>query len=331
MTRKAFFALAASALAIGLTPISSASAEETLRAISFLPKQINYSQSFAKFVEAFNVEAKGVVKIDFIGGPEVTPGAQQGQALKNGLVDIIFCPPGLYLNLMPEGEVISGSNKSPLELRKDGAYDLLDKIMRKRMGATFLAHVAGGNHFYIWLKDEPKRMADGGFDFKGLKIRTAPLWKEFFTSLGMTTIILPPPDVYTALERGTVDGTGWPVIGLRDFKWDKFVHYRVEPGFMQPDIVLAANLKKFDSLSKKAQELLRTASIKYEKDSYEEFQAIEKNDKEAMKAEGMKVAEVTGAGLKKFLELAYAAPWKRMKDRGIPDYDALRAKFFDSK
>ena len=32
---------------------------------------------------------------------------QQGQALKNGLIDMIFCPPGLYLNLMPEGAIVS--------------------------------------------------------------------------------------------------------------------------------------------------------------------------------------------------------------------------------
>ena len=41
----------------------------------------------------------------------------------------------------------------------------------------------------------------------------------------------------------------------------------------------------------------------------------------------MKVVELTGAARKKFLDLAYAAPWKRMKEKGIPDYDALRAKF----
>ncbi|MGE5148458.1 MAG: C4-dicarboxylate ABC transporter substrate-binding protein, partial [Candidatus Eiseniibacteriota bacterium] len=148
INRKAFFALAASALAIGLMPISQASAEEvTLKAISFVPKQLNYAQSFAKFVDEFNKQGKGVLQINFLGGPEVTPSNQQGLALKNGLVDIIFCPPGLYLNLLPEGEAISGSNKSPIALRKDGAYDLLDKAMRKRMNATFLAHVAGGNKF----------------------------------------------------------------------------------------------------------------------------------------------------------------------------------------
>jgi TRAP-type C4-dicarboxylate transport system substrate-binding protein len=326
--RKAFLALAASALAVGLVPLSSASAEEvTLKAISFLPKQINYSQSFAKFVEAFNKEAKGVVQINFIGGPEVTPAGQQGQALKNGLVDMILCPPGLYLNLMPEGEVISGSNKTPLQLRKDGAYDVLDTVMQKRLNAKFLAHVAGGNNFHLWTKAEPKRSADGGVDFKGMKIRTAPLWKEFFDALQITTIVLPPPDVYTALERGTVEGTGWPVIGVRDFKWDKFVKYRIEPGYFQTDVVLAANLAKFNSLSKQAQGMLKKAAVKYEADSYAEFQEIEKADKAAMKAEGMKVVELTGAGRKTFIEKAYAAPWKRMKDKGIPDYDALRAKF----
>ncbi|HEX7007638.1 MAG TPA: TRAP transporter substrate-binding protein DctP [Alphaproteobacteria bacterium] len=332
LKRKAFLALAASALALCLAPISSTSAEEvTLKAISFVPKQLNYAQSFAKWVDEFNKQAKGVLQINFIGGPEVTPSNQQGQALKNGLIDMIFCPPGLYLNLMPEGEAISGSNKTPLELRKDGAYDLLDKIMRKRLNATLIAHVAGGNKFYIWLKDEPKRLPDGSIDFSGIKLRTSPLWKEFFTAIGATTIIIPNTEVYTALERGTVDGTGWPVIGLRDYKWDKFVRYRVEPGFMQPDILISVNLPKFNSLSKQAQDMLTTAGVKYEAASYAEFQAIEKADKEAMQKEGMKVVELTGAARDKYLQHAYAAPWARMKERNIPEYDELRAKFFDSK
>lgn len=329
--RKAFFALAASALALCLAPMASVSAEEaTLKAISFLPKQINYAQSFAKWIDAFNAEAKGVVKINFVGGPEVTPSNQQGQAVKNGLIDMIFCPPGLYLNLLPEGEVISGSNKTPLELRKDGAYDLLDSIMRKKLNATLIAHVAGGNNFYIWLKDEPKRTSDGGIDFKGVKLRTSPLWKEFFTAIGSTTIIIPNTEVYTALERGTVDGTGWPVIGVRDYKWDKFLRYRVEPGFMQPDILVAVNLSKFNSLSKQAQDMLKKAGVKYEADSYAEFQAIEKADREAMAKDGLKAVELTGAAKEDYLKKAYAAPWARMKERGIPEYDQLRAKFFKS-
>jgi TRAP-type C4-dicarboxylate transport system substrate-binding protein len=330
--RKAFLALAASALAVGLVPMSSASAEEvTLKAISFVPKQLNYAQSFVKWIDDFNKQAKGVVQINFVGGPEVTPSNQQGQALKNGLIDMIFCPPGLFLNLMPEGEVISGSNKTPLQLRTDGAYDLLDSIMRKKLNATLLAHVAGGNQFYIWLKNEPKRLADGSIDFKGVKVRTSPLWKDFFTALDMTVIVIPNTEVYTALERGTVDGTGWPVIGLRDYKWDKFVRYRVEPGFMQPDIVVAVNLPKFNSLSKPAQDMLKKAGVKYEADSFTEFQAIEKADKETMQKEGMKTVDLTGAARQKFLDLAYAAPWARMKERNIPEYDQLRAKFFDSK
>ena len=332
INRKAFLALAASALAIGLAPMSPASAEEvTLKAISFVPKQLNYAQSFVKWIDDFNKQAKGVVQINFVGGPEVTPSNQQGQALKNGLIDMIFCPPGLDLNLLPEGEVISGSNKTPVQLRKDGAYDLLDSIMRKKLNATFLAHVAGGNKFYIWLKDQPKRTADGGVEFKGIKLRTSPLWKDFFTAIGATTIIITNTEVYTALERGTVDGTGWPVIGLRDYKWDKFVRYRVEPGFMQPDIVLAVNLAKVNALPKQGQDMLKKAGVKYEADSFAEFQAIEKADKEAMQKEGMKVVELTGAARQKYLEQAYAAPWARMKERNIPEYDQLRAKFFDSK
>jgi hypothetical protein len=37
--------------------------------------------------------------------------------------------------------------------------------------------------------------------------------------------------VYTALERGVIDGYGWPIHALFDLNWQEKTKFRVDPGF----------------------------------------------------------------------------------------------------
>ena len=68
-------------------------------------------------------------------------------------------------------------------------------------------------------------------DLTGFKIRITPVYRDFFTALGATVVQTAPGEVYTALERGVVDGYGWPIGGIFDFGWHEKTKYRVDPGF----------------------------------------------------------------------------------------------------
>ncbi len=50
-----------------------------------------------------------------------------------------------------------------------------------------------------------------------------------------------PGEVYTALERGVVDGYGWPVLGIFDFGLEKVTKFRLDPGFYSVDVNLMVN------------------------------------------------------------------------------------------
>ncbi len=320
---------AAAALAL---PAVAAAQQATLKVVSFVPKTVGYSLTFQKlFVEKVNGDAQSPIKIDFAGGPEVTPPAQLGNAVKSGVIDMQLGPPGLWLNLVPEGDAVFGGNLKPAEVRANGGMDLLNKVFAKKLNATILAHAAGGFGFHIYLTKEPKLTADGNLDLKGLKIRVAPAWRDFVTGLGGTSIVIPAPEVYTALERGTVDGTGWPINGLRDFGWNKFVKYRVDPQFMQTDVMLIVNNDKLNGLTPAQKAYLLKAGLEYEKSSFEAENAVTKAEDAKLKADGMKVIELKGDGRKKYLASAYDIPWKRLKERDATNYDALRAKFYKAE
>jgi TRAP-type mannitol/chloroaromatic compound transport system substrate-binding protein len=64
--------------------------------------------------------------------------------------------------------------------------------------------MAGNSSFQMggWLKKEIQGLGD----LKGLKIRSAGLGGELFQRLGAVTVSLGVPDIYPALQSGTIDG-----------------------------------------------------------------------------------------------------------------------------
>jgi TRAP-type C4-dicarboxylate transport system substrate-binding protein len=187
----------------------------------------------------------------------------------------------------------------------------------------------GGIKFHVYLRDKPKMKADGSVDLNGLKLRGAPIYREFFTDyLGVTYVQIQVPEVYTALERGTVDGLGWTSIGLMDLSWDKQLKYRIDPGFFQTDLGVLVNLAAWNQLTQPAKDLLTKVAIEHEKSSYEALEAKRVEEEAELKKRGMEFVALPEAEAKKFLQAAYDVPWQRLKKRDATHYDALRAKFF---
>ena len=57
---------------------------------------------------------------------------------------------------------------------------------------------------------------------QGLKLRTAGAWLDMAKDLGAAPVTMPGGEVYTALERGTIDATEWGTL------WEN-----ISPGFHQ--------------------------------------------------------------------------------------------------
>jgi TRAP-type C4-dicarboxylate transport system substrate-binding protein len=329
MKRRSILAGASIALAGALAVSLPAAAQEvTLRALATWPTQMSYVQSFLKYVAKVNAAGKGVIQINHIGGPEVTPQPQQGLALKNGVFDLHYGPGGIYQNLVPEGDAIFGGNVSPMQARANGGLALLDEIWQKKLNAKLLAQFDAGARFHLFFREAPKRAADGSIDLKGLRIRSSPAWREFIISLGGNPVIMTPSDTYGALERGVVEGTGWTIQGLMDIGWDKFLKYQLNPGFMTTDIVVVVNLDKWKTLSAKAQQILTDVAIQHEKESYDATLELTKREQAELQKRGIQIVTLDGKASKDFLAAAYKVPWDRLKSRDAAYFDRLREKFY---
>src|SRR2546422_11081485 len=77
-----------------------------------------------------------------------------------------------------------------------------------------------------------------------MKIRITPVYREFFQSMNAQVMTTAPGEVYTALERGVIDGYGWPIHALFDLNWQEKTKFRVDPGFYNAEVSLAWTLAR---------------------------------------------------------------------------------------
>jgi TRAP-type C4-dicarboxylate transport system substrate-binding protein len=219
-----------------------------------------------------------------------------------------------------------------MEKRANGGIDLLNQIHQDKLNAYYLGHPDGGTQFHIYMTKEPEIQADGLPDMAGVKLRGNPIYREFFTNtLGATYVPVNVPEVYTALERGTVDGLGWPSVGVMDLSWDKFLKYRIDPGFFQTDLSILVNLDAWQALPEEARQILQQVAIDYERESYEVAQETRMAEDAEMRERGMEVIELAPEAAAAYLAAAYDEAWSRLKSRDAAHYEALREKFYKAE
>jgi TRAP-type transport system periplasmic protein len=316
----------ASALLIGVATLLTqpgAQAQDKLTAVHAFPANWVYSKSFLEFVKKANDAGKGTFEITVRGGPEAMGMFEQPNAVRDGVVDMVYTPCAFYAATVPECDAVSASSIDGPVARKNGAYDALKQAHLRRMGVYYLGWMDSGIRFHLWSSKPPKLDAQGNLDVKGVKMRGNPIYNAFLTNyLGTQVINLPSTDLYTALERGTVDFTGWTEIGLMDANWDKFLKYRVDPKFFSTDLGVIINIKKWNSLSAKSREILERVAIEHEAGSVKTLTALRDREFIELEKRGMKVVALSPDAQKKFVDGARTASFTRMKERMDKSGDA---------
>ncbi len=306
-----------------LAAASTASAQEvTLRAVSAFAEKTTASRGFELFIERVNREGKGILQINYIGGPKAMPPFEVGNALKSGVVEVANATGAFYTNVMPEADSWKLTERPMSELRKNGGYDYMAHLYAEKMNAIFLARHVDGNPFHLYL-NKPITAPD----LTGLKLRITPVYRDFFQVLGATVVQTAPGEVYTALERGVVDGYGWPITGIFDLGWHEKTKYRVDPGFYSAEVSILVNKTKWDSLTDAQRDILRQAGARAEDDAAAYFAAENAKDIKRQADAGIQVIKFEGAVAKTYLDKAYEAGWAGII-RQSPEHGPKLKAFF---
>ena len=295
-------ALAAFAAAL-LAPAAAVAQEVTLKMVSAFPESSIYVVRLQKWIEKVNAEGKGTLQINFIGGPKAIPTFQVGNAVKTGVVDMALSTGAFYTNLMPEADFLKLGQVPVAEQRKNGAFELINEIWQKKANIYYLGRPIEHEPFHLYLNkkiDKP--------DLTGLKIRITPVYREFFQALGANVVTTPPGEVYTALERGVVDGYGWPIGGIFDFNWQEKTKYRVDPGFYMAEVSVLVNLDTWKKLSPRQREYLQKQMLASEADN-DFWKRNNEAETRRQAAAGIQTITFDPATSKQYLDKAYEVGW----------------------
>ena len=285
-----------------------------LKGVCFVPKNHPIAAMIPMWIERVNAELKDVIKINFVGGPEVIPAFDQAEALRKGMIQVGFLPAAYYGGLLPEADAISLSKYDfKKEREKGGIFEYLverHKTINMMLLGTWIC-----DSFYLRVKKPVKGLED----LKGLKMRTAAKYDKMMLKLGMVPVTIQFGEVYTALQRGVVEGFGWSVLGPREVGWLEHCKYLIDiPFYARQNTLILMNLDVWNKLSKKDQDKVIDISIKFEPDMKAYFdKKIEEEFKEYDKM-GIIRIKFSPEDKKKFLDTSITAHWEDLEKK-IPD------------
>lgn len=310
MARKCWVSGVLVATALGF---ASAHAQESMRAVSFLPKNHPVMAQANVWVGTINEALPGKLKINYVGGPEVIGRFQQLNAVRTGVVDITLSVTADLQDELPEVSAFTLSRIGAAEERKSGFYDMMVKSIEK-MNSRYIGRVQYGA-FYLWTKKKPEKLAD----LRGLKMRTGSLYDKMMRELGMVPVTINQPETYTALEQGTVDGLGWPVFGVRSIGWTRQVKFVVDlPFYGSSNMIAIMNLDKWKKLPPDVQKIIVDTTAEYEPKMVKYFQDEEQKEWKEL-AKLVTRVKFSDAENKKYLDTAYEVEWAAIAKRVSPE------------
>jgi TRAP-type C4-dicarboxylate transport system substrate-binding protein len=308
-------------VSLGLAAGAACAQEVTLRVVSAFAENTTYVKNLEPMMAKLNAEGKGVLQLNFVGGPKAMPPFEVGNAVRTGVVDIGMSTGAFYTNIMPEADALKLTQLPATELRTNGALDLINKVWNEKANMQYLGRVIDFTPFHLYLTkkiDKP--------DLTGLKLRITPVYRDFFQALGATVVQTAPGEVYTALERGVVDGYGWPINGIFDFNWQEKTKFRVDPGFYSAEVSLVMNLDKWKALSQTQKDFLMRHVIAHEA-ANDSWKQVNENDIKRQAQAGIQTITFDPATAKQFYDRAYEVAWTNLI-KASPQYGPQMRQLF---
>jgi TRAP-type transport system periplasmic protein len=262
-----------------------------------------------------------------VDGPDVVPFTEGIQATANGVYDIHYNVPLFHTGVVPAGEAIYfiSPESTCAEYREAGALDIYDQAHREA-GVFFLGCGGGGAHGATFLTKQP---INDLADFDGMRFRGFGLYTRVLDVLGASSVAMPPPDIYSAIERGVVDGAAYPNLGIVEQSLHEVTPYIIMPPYLPFRYGFYMNPDSFDNMPPGLRDLLQQTVWDLE----DEFNAywVERRDAEAeqLRDLGMTEVELPQEQSDRLRDIIYTELWGFIEENS-PRYGRdLREAFED--
>jgi TRAP-type mannitol/chloroaromatic compound transport system substrate-binding protein len=267
MKRRAFLKQAAGGLAAGAIAAPAIAQSQPAiqwRIASSFPKNLDTIFAAAELVARRVAEVTdNKFQIRVFAANELVPGLQVLDAVQNGTVEAGHTAPYYYVGKDP-AFAMGTCLPFGLNARQHNAWKYYGggmEAMAELYKDYGVVHFPCGNtgvQMGGWYRKEIKTVAD----LKGLKFRIGGLAGQVLSKLGVVAQQIAGPEIYQALERGTIDAAEW--VGPYDDEklgFNKVAKFYYYPGWWEggPELSLFINDKKWAALPKAYQAALESA------------------------------------------------------------------------
>ena len=274
------------------------------------------AEAFAKNVET---ATKGDLKF-IINGPETVPPFEQLQPVAAGAFQMLFTHAIYHYGTTGSGVGMDAVRGDPESRRKSGMIELLDQHYRK-LGVKVVAVAISATRGYHIVLRAPVNPTG---DLQGRKLRGTPSYHQVFSLLGASAVVLPGGEVYTALEKGVVDGAAWPASGVMAMRWHEVAKYMLRPGFGLSHYLMLMNLDAWNRLSDDQRKTMAEQGRKMEDTWFREYDRMVQDEEAALIQRGMQITEM-GPAQRTKVEGAWAqAQWDLAEKKSGKDAKDLR-------
>ena len=237
-----------------------------------------FQEGVVRFANDVNTMSGGRLTIQVFAGGELIPPLETFDAVSRGNPVQIGHGAGYYWSgKLPAGQFFTavpfGMNAQGMMawMYAGGGLELYQEIYRPFNLVPFPVGNSGVQ-MGGWFRKKINTVGD----LKGLKMRIPGLGGKTLAKAGVNPILLPGAEIYSALERGTIDAAEWvgpfhdERLGLH--RAAKYYYY---PGWQEPGplLELIINAKAWESLGEDLRVILKTAALATSTWMFAEFEA----------------------------------------------------------
>jgi len=291
----AFSKLVASmTLGLGLVAASASLHAQTTMKISISTAQNSHQgvaiDTFAKEVAA---RTGGRYKVETFYNGSLGGERESIEAVQLGTQELAFSSTGPVPNFVPDAKILDVPflfrDKAHARAVLDGpiGQELLGKFDAK--GFKALAWAENGFRHMT----NSKRDVKAPDDLKGLKMRTMenPVHIAAYKGLGIITTPMAFPEVFTALQQGTVDGQENPLPVIMSAKFSQVQKHLSLTGHVYSPCIFVMNKASFDKLSAADKTAFLEAAKVAVKANRDRVDQDDANGVKELRAQGMTVIE----------------------------------------
>ena len=286
--------VASMTLGLGLVAASASLHAQTTMKISISTAQNSHQgvaiDTFAKEVAA---RTGGRYKVETFYNGSLGGERESIEAVQLGTQELAFSSTGPVPNFVPDAKILDVPflfrDKAHARAVLDGpiGQELLTKFDAK--GFKALAWAENGFRHMTNSKRDVKEPAD----LKGLKMRTMenPVHIAAYKGLGIITTPMAFPEVFTALQQGTVDGQENPLPVIMSAKFSQVQKHLSLTGHVYSPCIFVMNKGSFDKLSAADKTAFLDAAKVAAKANRDRVDQDDANGVKELRAQGMTVIE----------------------------------------